>query len=510
MKQAFNPYLPSYEYVPDGEPHIFGDRIYIYGSHDRFNGANYCLNDYVCYSADIHDLTDWRYEGVILRKEQDPRNQNIPADTPPAGRAPAALEQVHEGELNGPGIIPFYACDVTRGPDGRYYLYYGLGECWEIGVAVCDEPAGQYEFYGFVQHSDGTPVGRREGDLFQFDPGVFIDDDGRIYLYSGNGPARMGIPYAHQASQVMELMPDMLTIKSEPRRMLPLLPESFGTDFEGHAYYEASSLRKINGIYYLVYSSVNSHELCYATSDRPDGDFRFGGTLVDHADVYLDGRTEAEALNPMGNTHGGMECVDGQWYIFYHRHSNRTPYCRQGCAEKLEFLPDGSIRQAEVTSCGLNKGPLVGVGEYPAYICCRLTGRSGAVVCRPQFMTPEYPYLTQDVPDASPLDMTSEEPVQYVANINHGSVVGYKYFRIESLDRIRVCLRGQAKGRLLVKTDANGEALGEIAVSLDTCEWMSLEGNVCIAAGVHALYFCYEGEGSVDFRSFELIGDTQK
>jgi arabinoxylan arabinofuranohydrolase len=24
-KQAFNPYLPSYEYVPDGEPYVFGE-----------------------------------------------------------------------------------------------------------------------------------------------------------------------------------------------------------------------------------------------------------------------------------------------------------------------------------------------------------------------------------------------------------------------------------------------------------------------------------------------------
>jgi hypothetical protein len=283
------------------------------------------------------------------------------------------------------------------------------------------------------------------------------------------------------------------------------LPESFGTDYEGHAFYEASSLRKINGIYYLVYSSVNSHELCYATSDRPDGPFRFGGTLVDSADVYLNGRTEAEALNPMGNTHGGMECVDGQWYIFHHRHSNRTPYCRQGCAEKLEFLPDGSIRQAEVTSCGLNKGPLKGVGEYPAYICCRLTGIHGAVVSRPEFMTPEYPYLTQDEPDASPLDMTADEPVQYVANIRHGAVVGYKYFDVTESISVRVRLRGKANGKLLVKTDADGDLCGEIAVSLDTEAWTTLAGNVRIGRGIHALYFCYEGEGALDFKGFELF-----
>ena len=31
-KQAVNPYLPSYEYVPDGEPHVFNGRVYVYGS----------------------------------------------------------------------------------------------------------------------------------------------------------------------------------------------------------------------------------------------------------------------------------------------------------------------------------------------------------------------------------------------------------------------------------------------------------------------------------------------
>lgn len=31
-KQIYNPYMPSFEYVPDGEPHLFGGRIYLYGS----------------------------------------------------------------------------------------------------------------------------------------------------------------------------------------------------------------------------------------------------------------------------------------------------------------------------------------------------------------------------------------------------------------------------------------------------------------------------------------------
>ena len=69
MKPIFNPYLPSYEYIPDGEPHIFNNRLYIYGSHDRFNGTTYCENDYVCWSAPVDNLSDWRFEGGIYNRK---------------------------------------------------------------------------------------------------------------------------------------------------------------------------------------------------------------------------------------------------------------------------------------------------------------------------------------------------------------------------------------------------------------------------------------------------------
>ena len=75
-KQGINPYLPSWEYVPDAEPHVFGDRVYVYGSHDKFQGHVFCLNDYVCYSADVNALSDWRYEGVIYKKTDDPENRD--------------------------------------------------------------------------------------------------------------------------------------------------------------------------------------------------------------------------------------------------------------------------------------------------------------------------------------------------------------------------------------------------------------------------------------------------
>src|SRR5690625_6554776 len=73
MKQhVFNPFLPIYEYIPDGEPYVFGDRLYVYGSHDKFNGNFYCENDYVCWSAPVGDLTDWRNVGIIYEKKHVP------------------------------------------------------------------------------------------------------------------------------------------------------------------------------------------------------------------------------------------------------------------------------------------------------------------------------------------------------------------------------------------------------------------------------------------------------
>ena len=74
-KQVYNPFLPLNEYIPDGEPHVYGDRVYVYGSHDRFRGHAFCLNDYVCWSAPLDELGNWRYEGVIFGRGDDPDNR---------------------------------------------------------------------------------------------------------------------------------------------------------------------------------------------------------------------------------------------------------------------------------------------------------------------------------------------------------------------------------------------------------------------------------------------------
>ena len=477
---GLNPYLPEYEYIPDGEPHVFGDRIYIYGSHDLFGGKIFCMGDYLSYSASVHDLTKWRFEGVIYTRDQDPRMKD--------------------------GEHYMWAPDVVRGKDGRYYLYYCPDDSIKsVGVAVCDTPAGKYEFYGIVQDKDGGYLGERPGDTIAFDPGVYIDGDGEIYLYSGNGPrTERAIGKEPKASVVVKLCDDMITMKTEPAKLLPCLGGAAGTDFEGHEFFEASSIRKINGVYYLVYSSKNLHELCYAVSEHPDGPYRYGGVLISNAE-HFDGMQE-EMKNSWGNNHGSIEIIDGKYYIFYHCPTNRSMYSRQGRAERIEVLEDGSIPQVHMTSQGLNDGPLPAEGIYPASCVCILHGKQSGAIAHPLAMGKRHPYITQDGPDfpvESSLE-TAKTPRQYITNCKPGLVAGFRYFDVKEPVGISVTLRGKMKGSLEVRLGENSPAVGTIEVS-SFPEWKKFEGDFKIPAGVHEIYFAFTGKGRPDMLEFEFI-----
>jgi arabinoxylan arabinofuranohydrolase len=481
-KQAFNPYLPSYEYIPDGEPYVFEDRVYVYGSHDKFNGKLFCMNDYVCWSAPVDNLSDWRYEGIIYRKKQDPMNRL--------------------------GLYHMYAPDVAKGLDGRYYLYYGLNFLSVIAVAVCDTPAGKYEFYGYVSHPEGDILCNKKGDPFLFDPGVLVDDDGRVYLYSGFAPKKNlpsiitgGKKRTFHGGYVIELKSDMKTVIGDPKLLFKKKGEAAGTGFEEHEFFEASSIRKIGDIYYFIYSSINGHELCYATSMNPTGDFVYGGTIVSNGDLYLNGYSEdKEAYNYIGNNHGSIVKIKDRWYVFHHRQTNRHHYSRQGLAEPIEIKEDGFIPQVEMTSCGLNNGALRGRGEYEARIACNLmsgkgAGRYGVYFGNVPFK--EHPYFTQSGKDRE------NNPDQYIANMRDGAIAGFKYFMIEDLKEIAIQVRGNAKGFMNISTSLNSQPIASIPIQ-PTKRFTYFSSTANIENAKQALYFTYRGAGKLDFLSFVL------
>lgn len=468
-KPGFNPYLPSWEYVPDGEPYVFGDRVYVYGSHDHFNGHTYCPGDYVCWSAPVDDVADWRCEGVIYQRNSDPANRD--------------------------DEMCLYAPDVTVGPDGRYYLYYVLDRLSVVSVAVCDTPAGNYEFYGYVHYRDGMLLGKREGDRPQFDPGV-LTEEGVTWLYTGfcqkNDPSRIG-------SMVCSLESDMVTVRESPKFLIPDVFHSKGSGFEGHEFYEASSIRKRGGLYYLIYSSILGHELCYAVSSYPDRDFTYGGVIVSNNDSYIDSYKPAgRTMYYGGNNHGSIVEIEGKWYIFYHRHTNGTNFSRQGCLEEIKFGEDGSISQVEMTSCGPNGGPLPGTGTYPAYIACNLFCRDeAAFTALPgEWMDCRFPKITQDGGDGS-------EEQGYIANMRDGAAAGFKYFDCRDVKRMAVTVRGMGKGVMEILTAWDGGVVGEIPVGSSN-EWKRYEAEVLMPDGVQAIYFRYRGGKSVSFGCFEM------
>ena len=547
-----NPFLPIDEYIPDGEPHVFGDRVYIFGSHDMEGGYTFCMRDYVTYSAPVDDLTDWRYEGVIYRADQDP---------------------------DYPNRKYMYAPDVVQGNDGRFYLYYGMGGDYGYGgyngpisVAVSDKAAGLYEYLGFVKNPDGSPMQR----FICFDPAV-INDDGVIRLYYGtqysfeeepgfltNGrledEMKMfnrsreeilsywgGVSDAEGGSLIstgdaaydsingpsmLILEDDMVTVKVEAKHIIPYKVK--GTSFEEHPFFEGASIRKVGDKYYFIYSSWLNHELCYAVSDKPDEGFVFGGTIVSNGDVGYEGREAKDRLNMTGTTHGSIENINGKWYVFFHRLTHKSDYSRQACAEEISIAADGSIKQVELTSCGLNGGPLPAEGAYPAVICCNLTNH-------------RMPHGSNSIyKDAFP-NVTHRDDDRFIGEIEDGTLIGYKYFDFKGVEKLAVTARaetpenlvvldvplrldercdekgferavgddadkntgmggsagtggidgdrGNIAGTIELRLEPDGESVGRLAVPVtdDPFAWLTCECKVNIPDGIHALYLIYHG-----------------
>lgn len=526
--QIYNPFLPLYEYIPDGEPHAFGDRVYHYGSHDKEGGDTFCMLDYVCYSAPVDDLTAWRYEGVIYQAKQDPRY---------------------------PAPQYMYAPDVVQGNDGRFYLYYCMGGDYgqegyqgPVSVAVCDTPAGQYEYLGVVKNPDGSPMLK----YICFDPAV-LNDDGTIRLYYGTqydyeerddfltndfylqdeiqmfGRSReeiLSYPDSIMGPVMAVLSDDMLTVKEEAKHIIPYRVK--GTSFEAHPFFEGSSMRKVGRKYYFIYSSWQNHELCYATSDQPDRDFVFGGTIISNGDIGYRGRDTQHKLNMTGTTHGSIIEINGQWYVFYHRLTHKSDYSRQACAEKIRILEDGSIPQAEMTSCGLNDGPLSAEGTYPAVIACNLTNG-------------HMPHGSNSVFQISFPNVTHKGQERFIAEIEDNTLIGYKYFECRSVKQFGITYRMETeKNRVIFdgryRTDIRSQddenfantysaekqkALTEsvnpnrstenyFSICCDTPnaevgrlvlddveDWKTIITSVNIPDGIHAFYLVYHGQKKI-------------
>lgn len=425
-----NPYLPNWEYIPDGEPRVFGDRIYVYGSHDRKDSIDFCDYKLKVWSAPVSDPTKWVCHGDIFRSRD---GHDSPSD----------VDWTDE--------LLFAPDVVERG--GKYYLYAYIVNAKGC-VAVADRPEGPFRLlsrykYDIPNHYDnGTFI----------DPGVLVDDDGRVYVYCG-----------YQGSYMCELKDNMYEAVPGSYK-LDIIPTA-----EPHRFFEACSPRKINGTYYLIYSPQRGSCLDYATSDSPTGPFTYRGTIIDNGIDF-----------PGGNDHGSVCCINGQWYIFYHRMTNGTIMSRRGCVERIEILPDGTIPQVEMTSLGFEES-LNPYDFTQADTACVLKGGC---------------YITET--------SVFERPI---VNVTDGCVMGWKYFDFgedfaSKTMQIRLKLRGTgSRGRVHVRLDSeDGEELGTVDFAEDSG---TAGARIKAVTGRHAVFLVaesgYEGWFAGEMKGRQLF-----
>ena len=443
---AQNPYLPLWEHLPDGEPRVFDDpdnpgklRAYIIGSHDVTYSA-YCGPDIRMWSAPVEDLSQWRDEGPIFT-----------------------------WFVNGQWDT-MYAPDLVEVKDKatgkKTYWLYPHSRGWGRTPMVCkgDRPNGPFTPVNL------TPDGARclDGSLIDFDPSVFIENitDKKDKDYDKG--FRAYVFYGFQHSTACEL--DQNTMYSmRPGTQLHdyFIPASsrYGEvrDPEGTQYpalykgqnpgdfnfFEASSIRQVGNKYVMVFSGYSGPDyglgstnsaLRYAFGDSPLGPWRSGGVLVDSRGVVPneDG-TKLMTANFAHNTHGSLQEINGQWYVFYHRPPRGFGNARQSMVAPVKITWDkkpvakgGVVRitgydpfvkgnewtakatdgteytGAEVTSEGFQIFGLPPYAYYSAGLACYMTGPGSG-----QWM--------QDNHDVWNNSMD-------LAGIQNGGIVGFKYF----------------------------------------------------------------------------------
>lgn len=467
---AQNPYLPLWEYIPDGEPYVFEDpdkpgeyRVYIYGSHDSMI-STYCGREQVVWSAPVNNLKDWRYDGIIFISDKDRDGKPL-----------------HE---NGQGDV-LYAPDVAMvtETDGTktYYLYPNNQEGGRQGmVAKSKRPDGPFE----VCNWSATDPTLTEG-ILRFDPGVFVDDDGKVYGYWGFG-----------TSNGAELDPvTMATVKPGTEIVENMIPGFKQDDL--YRFYEASSIRKIKDKYVLIYSRFtrdgefglpeSNYTLAYAYGDNPLGPFTYGGTIIDGRGRGTDenGNVITTAY-PDGNTHGSICEINGKWWVFYHRQTGTNEFSRQAMVAPIEVEveegPGGkvTISEGEFTSEGFATEGLNPLYKTPAGLACYFVGPEGANHKWPEFsFSGSYVKPTYFNPASYEGPFNEKLPFDPIVNNTAGSTVGYKYFDFSKIDSSKpmefIC-------RLVPE---------------------GVEGTVTLLVGSH-----YKSKGGKEIGSFRLEGST--
>jgi len=310
--------LVTHIYTADPSAHVFEGKIYIYPSHDRDidmeqndNGDQYMMEDYHVLSMD--DLNSPVVDHGVALHVKD---------------VPWAKQQM-------------WAPDAAF-KNGTYYLYFPAkdkDEIFRIGVATSKNPAGPFK--PEPDYIKGT---------FSIDPAVFVDDDGKAYIYVGglwggqlekwqtgkyNPDGKEPAPTEPALGPfVAELNDDMISLK-EDLQQVSIVDEDGNPILAGdeeRRFFEAAWVHKYNGYYYLSYSTGTTHYLVYAISKNPKGPFVYKGRILEPVIGWT--------------THHSIVQIGDKWYLFYHDSSLSNGVNHKRCVKYTEitYNEDGTIK----------------------------------------------------------------------------------------------------------------------------------------------------------------------
>ena len=552
LATAQNPYLPLWEHLPDGEPRVFEDpdnpgkmRAYIIGSHDvKF--TEYCGNDIRIWSAPVEDLTDWRDEGPVFS-----HYVNGKWDT-----------------MFAPDLVEVK--DKTTGK--KTYWLYPHSRGWRRVAMVCkgDRPDGPFTPVNL--NADGTAC--VDGSLIDFDPSVFVENISNKKDPDYARGFRAYVFYGFRHSTAFELDQDnMYAVRPGTEIHDYFIPasERYGVirDPEGTQYpalykgqnpgdfnfFEASSIRQVGNKYVMVFSGYSGPEygqgstnsaLRYAFGDSPLGPWRSGGVLVDSRGIVPneDG-THLVGMNAAHNTHGSIQEINGQWYVFYHRPPRGFGFARQAMVAPIKIEWDkkpvakgGVVRITAYDPYAKNNEWTAEASDGMQYTGAEVTSEGFNI-----FGLPPYAYYSAGYA----CYMSDQKWMQDnfdvwnnsmdLAGVKNGGVVGFKYFGFGGLaqhtkgikpfegtkkgDNTKLCINMTPKGkgafRVRVMLDGpyanstwNGKEIAVVDVPANAAN-AAKTYEVAVPAvegltGKHAIYLVVEGAGNEPLVDFHGIG----
>src|SRR5688572_451981 len=289
-----NPII-KHKYTADPTAIVYQDKVYLFTGHDEAppGTEKYIMNDWLCFSS--ADLVHWEEHPFPLKAK----------DFSWASGDAYASKVVQKNNL--------------------FYWFVAVTHATEsgkaIGVATATNPMGPYQDArgsALITHQMLPPTDNQKANL---DPSVLIDDDGRAYIFWGNGSCYFA-----------RLKEDMLELDS-PIKVINL-----------PGFQEGIHIHKRNGWYYLSYGYGSPEKVAYAMSRSITGPWEFKGILNELA----------------GNCETNRPCIiefKNTWYFIYHNGGlkNGGSHRRSVCIDYLFYNEDGTMKRVVMTSEGVKR-----------------------------------------------------------------------------------------------------------------------------------------------------------